>query len=188
MRERNLNKGAVVTVELLLEFSKWTQVLSLLLFLIDIVEEIYHLQSYSKWIQNRNRVTSITIQHWTTTGLSRDHHTDRKTAIYVLPHAKRRNIVGQQLLTLLDATCCLRLQTLLHVVPCCCIRLHITANTDATTLNIVGPTMLGVIASVCTPLPTRTQQPPTFLVQQCWELLRPFARSLSRKQSDNYCQ
>ena len=31
--------------------------------------------------------------------------------------------------------------------------------------------MLGVVASVCTPLPTQTQQ--------CWELLRPFARSLS---------
>ena len=34
------------------------------------------------------------------------------------------------------------------------------------------------VASVCTPLPTRTQQLPTLLAQQCWELLRPFARSL----------
>ena len=41
------------------------------------------------------------------------------------------------------------------------------------------PTLSGVVASVCTPLPTCTQQPPTFLAQQCWELLRPFARSLS---------
>ena len=32
------------------------------------------------------------------------------------------------------------------------------------------PTLLEVVASVCTPLPTRTQQ--------CWELLRPFAPSL----------
>ena len=32
------------------------------------------------------------------------------------------------------------------------------------------PTLLGVVASVCTPLPTYTQQ--------CCELLRPFARSL----------
>ena len=39
-------------------------------------------------------------------------------------------------------------------------------------------TLLGVVASVCTPLPTRTQQLSTLLVQQCWELLRPFARSL----------
>ena len=38
--------------------------------------------------------------------------------------------------------------------------------------------VLGVVASVCTPLPTRTQQLPTLLAQQCWELFRPFARSL----------
>ena len=42
-----------------------------------------------------------------------------------------------------------------------------------------APTSLGVVASVCTPLPTCTQQLPTLLAQQCWELLRPFARSLS---------
>ena len=40
------------------------------------------------------------------------------------------------------------------------------------------PNLLGVVASVCTPLPTRTQQLPTLLAQHCWELLRPFARSL----------
>ena len=40
------------------------------------------------------------------------------------------------------------------------------------------PTLLGVVASVCTPLLTGTQQIPTLLAQQCWELLRPFARSL----------
>ena len=60
-------------------------------------------------------------------------------------------------------------------VGSCCIRLHTTTNTDATTPNIVGATMLGVVASVCTPQPTRTQQLPTLLVQQCWELLHPFA-------------
>ena len=42
------------------------------------------------------------------------------------------------------------------------------------------PTLLGVVASVCTPLPTRTQQLPTLLAQQFWELLRLFARSLNR--------
>ena len=41
------------------------------------------------------------------------------------------------------------------------------------------PTLLGVVASICTPLPTHTQQLPTLLVQQCWELLYPFARSLT---------
>ena len=39
------------------------------------------------------------------------------------------------------------------------------------------PTLLGVVASVCRPLPTRTHQLPTLLAQQCWELLHPFARS-----------
>ena len=42
------------------------------------------------------------------------------------------------------------------------------------------PTLLGVVASVCTPLPTGTQQLPTLLAQH-WELLHPFARSLTRK-------
>ena len=37
-----------------------------------------------------------------------------------------------------------------NLVGSCCIRLHTTANTRATTPNIVGATMLGVLASVCT--------------------------------------
>ena len=41
------------------------------------------------------------------------------------------------------------------------------------------PTLLGVVASACTPLPTCTQQLPTLLAQQCWDLLHPFARSLT---------
>ena len=44
------------------------------------------------------------------------------------------------------------------------------------------PTLLGVVASVCTSLPTCTQQLPTLLAQQCWELLRPFAHSLRRQE------
>ena len=36
-----------------------------------------------------------------------------------------------------------------NIVRSCCIRLHTTANTHATTPNIVGATMLGVVASVC---------------------------------------
>ena len=43
------------------------------------------------------------------------------------------------------------------------------------------PTLLGVVASVCTPPPTGTQQLPTLLAQQYWKLLHPFARSLSCK-------
>ena len=37
--------------------------------------------------------------------------------------ANGRNIVDQQLPTLLDVTCCVRLRTLLHVVGCCCVLL-----------------------------------------------------------------
>ena len=32
------------------------------------------------------------------------------------------------------------------------------------------PILLGAVASICTPLPTRTQQLPTLLAQLCWEL------------------
>ena len=39
------------------------------------------------------------------------------------------------------------------------------------------PTLSGVVASVCTPLPTRTWRLPALLAQQRWELSRPFARS-----------
>ena len=118
--------------------------------------------------------------------------------------ANGRNIVDQQLPTLLDATCCVRLHTLLHVVACCCAKFETGQTFQPTTSNSsnnVGathahyawftktyglypshdalqvPTLLGVVASVCTPRPTRTQQLPTLLAQ-CWELLRPFSRSL----------
>ena len=42
------------------------------------------------------------------------------------------------------------------------------------------PTLLGVVVSVCTSLPTRMQQLLTLLAQQCREWLRSFARSLRR--------
>ena len=42
------------------------------------------------------------------------------------------------------------------------------------------PTLFGVVVSACTPLPTRMQQLLTLLAQQCWELLRSFARTLRR--------
>ena len=58
--------------------------------------------------------------------------------------------------TLLDVICCVHLHTLLHVVgnsvaqslkP---VKLLATCKQRETTLNIVGPTKLGVVASVCT--------------------------------------
>ena len=138
--------------------------------------------------------------------------------------ANGRKIVDQQLSTLLDVTCCVRLHTLLHVVAYCCAKFETGQTFQPTTPNISFvpwspkrsatmldpfaqlfqhcwgharslrmvykdlwvypshdalqvPTLLGVVASVCTPRPTRTQQLPTLLAQ-CWELLCPFSRSL----------
>ena len=63
--------------------------------------------------------------------------------VNVKAHANWRNIVfSQQLPTLLDATCFVRLHTLLHVVACCWELLHPFAHQC--------PTMLGVVASACT--------------------------------------
>ena len=45
-----------------------------------------------------------------------------------MPRANGRNIVGQQLPTLLDVTCCVRLHTLLHVVAFCWELLHKALN------------------------------------------------------------
>ena len=73
--------------------------------------------------------------------------------------ANEGNIVDQQLPTLLDVICCIRLHNLLHVVACrfqhCWELLHRFAH--------------------------HYQQLPTFLTQQCWELLRPFALSFRDK-------
>ena len=83
-----------------------------------------------------------------------------------------------------------------RVAQQCWIRLHSSSNIDGATHAhyawfkksyglypshdaLQVPTLLGVVASVCTPLPTRTQQLPTLLAQQCWKLLPPFACSLS---------
>ena len=43
---------------------------------------------------------------------------------------------------------------------------------DAITPNFVGPTMLGVVASVLALVSKRTQQLPILSGQQCWQLLR----------------
>ena len=61
----------------------------------------------------------------------------------VKPRANGGNIVGQQLPTLLDVTCCVRLYTLLPVVGCCCAKFETGqtfsyVQTDATTPNNVG--------------------------------------------------
>ena len=74
----------------------------------------------------------------------------QESSVYYKPHTNRRNIVGQQLQSLLDATCCVRLHTLLHVVTCCWEfetgQTFCYVQTDAITPNNVGslywPTMV----------------------------------------------
>ena len=68
------------------------------------------------------------------------------------PHKLTQRFVGQQFHTLLDVTCFVRLHSLSSVTYCWDLLhplAHTTANTEATSPNIVGPTMLGVTASVC---------------------------------------
>ena len=52
------------------------------------------------------------------------------------PRANGRNIVGQQLPTLLHVTRCVRLYTLLHVVGCCCANFETGQTFQPTTPNI----------------------------------------------------
>ena len=61
------------------------------------------------------------------------------------PRENGRNILGQQLPALLDATCCVRLHTLLHVVVCCCV-------------------FFGVVAQSLKLVNLLSQQLPTFLL------------------------
>ena len=49
---------------------------------------------------------------------------NNELSVRIKPRANGRNIVGQQIPTLLDVTCCVRLHTLLHVVGCCCVLLR----------------------------------------------------------------
>ena len=49
---------------------------------------------------------------------------NNELSVRIKPRANGRNIVGQQLPTLLDVTRCVRLHTLLHVVGCCCVLLR----------------------------------------------------------------
>ena len=119
--------------------------------------------------------------------------------------ANERNIVGYYMLRVDVETCQIlsqQLPTFLlfldrrSAAQQCWIRLHSSSNIVGTehahypwftkTYGLYPsqdalqvPTLLGVVASVCTPLPTRTQQLTKMLAQQCWELLRSFARSLS---------
>ena len=111
----------------------------------------------------------------------------------VVQSSKPVKLFSQQFPTFLLLRDCRR-----SVAQQCWIRLHSSSNIVGVThahyawitktYELYSPhdalqvlTLLGVVASVCTPLPTRTQQIPRLLAQQCLELLRPFARSLSKQ-------
>ena len=128
-----------------------------------------------------------------------------RSLLSVKPHANGRNIVGCYMLRPCAhpvACCCAKFETKLFcqqlpkfllfrdrrsVAQQCWIRLHSSSNNVGAThahyawfAKTYGlypshdalqvPTLFGVVASVCTTLPT--------LTQRCWELLRPFGRSL----------
>ena len=71
------------------------------------------------------------------------------------PRANGSNIVGHQLPTLLDVTCCVRLHT--PSVACCCAKFETGQTLSYVQTDAIIPNIAG---------------------QQCWELLCPFARSL----------
>ena len=52
------------------------------------------------------------------------------------PSANGHNIVGQQLRTLLNITCCAPLHTLLHVVGSCCAKFETDQTTEPTTQHL----------------------------------------------------
>ena len=69
-----------------------------------------------------------------------------------------------------------------NIVESCCICLHITANADATTNDIVGATMLGVVASVY----MQPKRPLSFLQRlRCFEQREALKKSFEKKQYTN---
>ena len=100
----------------------------------------------------------------------------------VAQSSKPVKLFSQQLPTFLLLRDCRR-----SVAQQCWIRLHSSSNiAGATHAHYTWFTKTyGLYPSHCwewlhpfpPPLPTRTQQLPILLVQQCWELLRSFARS-----------
>ena len=128
------------------------------------------------------------------------------------PLANGRNIVGQQLSTLLDVTCCVRLHTLLHVVAQSLKPVKLFSQQLPTFLlfrdrRSVAFNLWDVVnllrqqcwellracwqwcangCNISQNVGRAVQTDPTLLAQQCWELLRPFARILTNKTNYNH--
>ena len=81
---------------------------------------------------------------------------------YLKPRVNGRSIVGQQLPTLLDVTCCVRLHTLLHVVGCCCTKFE-------TRQTFQPPTTPNISFVPWSPKHSATMLDPFVqLFQHCW--------------------
>ena len=81
------------------------------------------------------------------------------TFLCVRLRANGSNIVDQQLPTLLDVTCCVRLHTLLHVVGCCYVLLWNRSNISTNNsqhffCSVVAEALRNNVGYVCTALPT----------------------------------
>ena len=59
-----------------------------------------------------------------------------RIGINVKPRENGRNNVDQELPTLLDVTCCVRLHTLLHVVGSFCVKFETIQPFEPTTTNV----------------------------------------------------
>ena len=72
----------------------------------------------------------------------------------IMLHANGRNIIGQQLPTLLDVTFCVRLHTLLYVVGSCCAKFKTCQTLSCVRTDATTPLewLANNVASVCTRL------------------------------------
>ena len=112
------------------------------------------------------------------------------------PRANGRNIVGQQLPTLLDVTCCVRLHTLLHVVGCCCAKFETDQTFQSTTSNSLLLPDRRDVAQQCWIRWHSSSNTwftkayglffPTMYCrsQHCWELLHPLAHHCQHGRND----
>ena len=80
----------------------------------------------SKWGTFKNLKDTAKQSHFNNNEGERDYQTVEGFSLQdtLRLRANGRNVVGQQLPTLLHVTCCVRLHTLLHVVGCYCVLLR----------------------------------------------------------------
>ena len=122
--------------------------------------------------------------------------TQSQVLLSSIVRANGRNIVGQQLPTLLDVTCCVRLHTLLHVVGCCCAKFETDQTFQSTTSNSLLLPDRRDVAQQCWIRWHSSSNTwftkayglffPTMYCrsQHCWELLHPLAHHCQHGRND----